>query len=139
MPEQPINEAMVAQVMKQVMGQANGLMNNSIQTNVAPQQGSFMPAPVQQQQTGLPNPQGWSVPIETDLGGVTVTVYVQFPAHTFPQFQQIIATMMNMGYNVRSFSKSNGYGSNSGSWGGRSGGSWGSRGGYGRGGYGRGY
>lgn len=138
MPEQPINEAMVAQVMKQVMGQANGLMNNSIPTNAAPQ-GSYMPAPVQQQTTGLPNPQGWSVPVETDIGGVTVTVYVQFPAHTFPQFQQIIAMMMNMGYNVRSFSKSNGYGSNSGSWGGRSGGSWGSRGGYGRGGYGRGY
>lgn len=139
MAEQPVTEAMIAQVMKQVMGQANGIMNNI----PAPQaSATYMPAPAQQPQqaAGFPNPTGWSVPVETDMGGMTVTVYVQFPAHTFPQYQQIIATMMNMGYNVRGFQKNSGYGASSGSssWGSR-GGSYGgyNRGGYGRGGWGR--
>lgn len=138
-----VTEAMIAQVMKQVMGQANGIMNNipapQQQQPMAP---AAMPVPQTQQMGAFPNPSGWSVPIETDLGGMTVTVYVQFPAHTFPQYQQIIATMLNMGYNIRSFQKSTGYGGNSGnSWGNRGGGYGGgySRGGYGRGGYGRGY
>lgn len=143
MAEPNVTESMIAQAMMKVMGQANNLMNN---VPAQAQQASFMPAPAPQQQVqqmgGLPNPEGWSVPVETDMGGVIVTVYVQFPAHTFPQYQQIIATMINMGYNVRSHQKNNGYGGNSGgSWGNRGGGYGGgySRGGYGRGGYGRGY
>ena len=133
-----VNEAMIAQVMKQVMGQANGLMNNMPAPQTA--QG-IMPAPQMQQTGAIPNPQGWSVPVETDIGGMTVTVYVQFPANTFPQYQQIIATMLNMGYNVRTYQKSAGYSTSNGgnSWGNRGGGSWGNRGGYSgnRGGWGR--
>ena len=134
-----IDPAVVAQVMKQAMAQANGLMNNIPAPQAAQQPAQYMPAPAQQpQQAGaLPNPTGWSVPVETDMGGLTVTVYVQFPAHTFPQYQQIIATMMNMGYNVRSFQKNNGYNGGGSSWGNRGGGSWGHRGGFGRGSWGR--
>ena len=136
MAEQQITENMIAQAMMKVMGQANGLMNPTpAQQAMMP---AAMPAPQAQQMAGFPNPSGWSVPIETDLGGVTVTVYVQFPAQTFPQYQQIIATMMSMGYNIRSFQKNNGYGSNGGSSWDR--GSWSNRGGYqGRGGWGRRY
>lgn len=140
MTEPQINEAMVAQVMKQVMGQANSMMNSAPAAQPV-MQGTVMPAPAAQPAAvgAFPNPSGWSVPVETDMGGVTVTVYVQFPAHTFPQYQQIIATMMNMGYNIRSFQKNNGYGSNNSgsSWGNRGGGNWGNRGGYGRSGWGR--
>lgn len=137
MPEQApqIDPAIVAQVMKQAMAQANALVNNIPAPQAAQQPAQYMPAPAQQtQQAGaLPNPTGWSVPVETDMGGVTVTVYVQFPAHTFPQYQQIIATMMNMGYNVRSFQKSSGYSGNNNN-------NWGNRGGYpGRSGWGRRY
>lgn len=147
MSEPQITESMIVQAMQKAMGQANTLMNGpQVQQPMQAQpmqQAPLMPAPQQQtQQMGaLPNPQGWSVPVETDMGGITVTVYVQFPAHTFPQYQQIIATMMNMGYNIRSYQKNNGYGGNSGSsWGNRGGGSWGNRGGYqGRGGWNRGY
>lgn len=143
MAEGQITENMLAQALQKVMGQANTMLNIPSTQGQAQQQaqGCFMPAPQQQaaQMGALPNPTGWSVPVETDMGGVTVTVYVQFPPHTFPQYQQIIAMMMNMGYNVRSFQKNNGY-SAGGSWGNRGGGSWGNRGGYqGRGGYSRGY
>ena len=134
--KQPITENMIAQAMMKVMGQANGLMNPTPAQQ--PMMPAAMPAPQPQQMAGFPNPSGWSVPIETDLGGVTVTVYVQFPPQTFPQYQQIIATMMSMGYNIRAYQKSNGYSGNQGgsNWGNR--GSWGNRGGYqGRGGWGR--
>lgn len=139
MAEPQVTESMIAQAMMKVMGQANGLMNNIPAPQAAQQPAQYMPAPAQQpQQAGaLPNPTGWSVPVETDMGGLTVTVYVQFPAHTFPQYQQIIATMMNMGYNVRSFQKNNGYNGGGSSWGNRGGGSWGHRGGFGRGSWGR--
>lgn len=139
MAEPQVTESMIAQAMMKVMGQANGLMNNIPAPQAAQQPAQYMPAPAQQpQQAGaLPNPTGWSVPVETDMGGVTVTVYVQFPPQTFPQYQQIIATMMNMGYNVRSFQKNNGYNGGGSSWGNRGGGSWGHRGGFGRGSWGR--
>ena len=139
MAEPQVTESMIAQAMMKVMGQANGLMNNIPSPHAAQQPAQYMLAPAQQpQQAGaLPNPTGWSVPIETDMGGVTVTVYVQFPPQTFPQYQQIIATMMNMGYNVRSFQKNNGYNGGGSSWGNRGGGSWGHRGGFGRGSWGR--
>lgn len=139
MAEPQVTESMIAQAMMKVMGQANGLMNNIPAPQAAQQPAQYMPAPAQQpQQAGaLPNPTGWSVPVETDMDGVTVTVYVQFPPQTFPQYQQIIATMMNMGYNVRSFQKNNGYNGGGSSWGNRGGGSWGHRGGFGRGSWGR--
>ena len=132
MADNQVNEALVAQVMKQVMGQANGLLNN---TGAMPAMQGMQPP---QNALGAINPTGWSVPVETDMGGSTVTVYVQFPANTFPQYQQIIAQLLNMGYNVRAFAKNNGFGGNNGGYGrgGSWGGSWGNRGGYGRGGYG---
>lgn len=135
--ENQITPEMIAQVLKQTMGQVNTMMPQaSVPATVQPGQ-SMMPAPMPAQtpQVGnMLNPTGWSVPIETDMNGMTVTVYVQFPAHTFPQYQQIIAMLLSMGYQVRGFQK------NAGGWGGNAGnyqnrGSWG---GYGRGGgYGR--
>ncbi|MBO4675338.1 MAG: hypothetical protein J5601_04550 [Elusimicrobiaceae bacterium] len=137
MAEQQVTPEMIAQVLKQTMGQVNNMMPQA-SVPAMPQQGqSMMPAPMPAQtpQMGnMLNPTGWSVPIETDMNGMTVTVYVQFPAHTFPQYQQIIAMLLQMGYQVRGFQK------NSGGWGGNGGnyqnrGGWGS---YGRGGgYGR--
>ena len=121
-----VSPEQVAQALMQAMGQVNGMMGG--QTAPAATGNTLLPAmPAQPvQMGGVPNPIGWSVPVETDINGMTVTVYVQFPAQTFPQFQQIIASMMNMGYQVRAFQRNGGgYGGN-----GRS---------YGRGGYGGGY
>ena len=121
-----VSPEQVAQALMQAMGQVNGMMGG--QTAPAATGNTLLPAiPAQPvQMGGVPNPIGWSVPVETDINGMTVTVYVQFPAQTFPQFQQIIASMMNMGYQVRAFQRNGGgYGGNGGS--------------YGRGGYGGGY
>ena len=126
-------QALVAQALKQAMGQVNTMMApQPAAAGAAP--AGFMPAPQTQAPQGVPNPTGWSVPVEADINGMTVTVYVQFPPQSFPQFQQIIAAMMAMGYQVRAFQKNGGgYGSGSG-WGGRGG----FGGGYNRvGGYGR--
>ena len=121
-------QALVAQALKQAMGQVNTMMApQPAAAGAAP--AGFMPAPQAQQPGGVPNPTGWSVPVEADINGMTVTVYVQFPPQSFPQFQQIIAAMLAMGYQVRAFQKNGGgYG-----WGGRSG----YGGGYNRGGFGR--
>ena len=121
-----VSPEQVAQALMQAMSQVNGMMGG--QTAPAATGNTLLPAmPAQPvQMGGVPNPIGWSVPVETDINGMTVTVYVQFPAQTFPQFQQIIASMMNMGYQVRAFQRNGGgYGGNGGS--------------YGRGGYGGGY
>ena len=122
-----VSPEQVAQALMQAMGQVNGMMGG--QAAPAVQAGNTMlPAmPAQQKKTnnGM-EITGWSVPVETEINGMTVTVYVQFPAQTFPQFQQIIASMMDMGYQVRAFQRNGGgYGGNGGS--------------YGRGGYGGGY
>lgn len=122
-----VSPEQVAQALMQAMGQVNGMMGG--QAAPAVQAGNTMlPAmPAQPvQMGGVPNPTGWSVPVETEINGMTVTVYVEFPAQTFPQFQQIIAAMLNMGYQVRGFQRNGGgYGSNGAN--------------YGRGGYGGGY
>ena len=134
--ENQVTPELIAQVLKQTMGQVNGMMPQSI-IPATPQQG-MMPAPMPSPQPQTPagvgplNPTGWSVPIETELNGMTVTVYVQFPAHTFPQYQQIIAMILQMGYQVRAFQKSRGgWTSGNGSY---PNGTWGgvSRGGFGR-------
>ena len=136
MAEPQVTPELIAQVLKQTMGQVNGMMPQA-SIPATPQQGMMpatMPAPQPQQVGGALNPTGWMVPIETDMNGMTVTVYVQFPAHTFPQYQQIIAMLLSMGYQVRGFQKNaSGWGGNAGNY--QSRGSWGS---YGRGGgYGR--
>lgn len=126
----------VAQALKLAMGQVNNLMGQQGVANLPAQQPSMMPAPQQQaavSANGMPNPTGWSVPLEADINGMTVTVYVQFPPHTFPQFQQIISMMVNMGYQVRGFQKNNGGYSGGSNWsnrgGGYGGGNWRNRGG----------
>ena len=124
----------IAQALKQVMGQVNVLtgQNGVAAQAMPPAQGapSMMPAPVQQPayQNGVPNPTGWSLPLETEINGMSITVYVQFPAETFPQYQQIIDQMVRMGYQVRGFQRSSNNGGSS--WGGNRGGSWANRGGY---------
>lgn len=130
--EQQTMEQM-AQILMKTMGQVNAYAAPQPAVMPAPAQAVFAPqAPTMQ---GIPNPTGWSVPVEADINGMTVTVYVQFAPQSFPQYQQIIAAMMNMGYQVRAFARNGGgYASgNGGSWGGRGG----YGGGYNRGGYGR--
>ena len=128
-----VSPEQVAQALMQAMGQVNGMMGG--QTTPATTGNTLLPAmPAQPvQMGGVPNPIGWSVPVETDINGMTVTVYLQFPAQTFPQFQQIIAAMMNMGYQVRAFQRNGGgYGGNGGSYGRGYGGGYNRGGGYGR-------
>lgn len=136
MSEQQLTPDQVAQALKLAMGQVNNLMGQQGVANLPAQQTSMMPPPQQQatvSSTGMPNPTGWSVPLEADINGMTVTVYVQFPPHTFPQFQQIISMMVNMGYQVRGFQKNNGGYSGGSNWnnrgGGYGGGNWRNRGG----------
>lgn len=123
----------VALALKNAMGQMQGLMQP--QQNMAPMQqpamngGMFQPQN-QVQGGGVPNLTGWSVPVEANINGMVVTVSVSFPAETFPQHQQIIMQLLNMGYPVRGFQKNNGFGGNSGGYNG---------GGFNRGGYGRRY
>lgn len=140
-----MDENMQSEVAKQVaaaLGQMQSIIPNMSGTGqnsaIIPQNnlgGGVMP---QQMQTapGSINPTGFSVPIETDINGMTVTIYLQFPANLFPQYQQVIMTLLNYGYNVRGFQRSQG------GWGGNNNGggyyrSSYNRGGYGRGGYGR--
>lgn len=74
---------------------------------------------------------GWSVPVEQEINGMTVTLHLNFPPETFAQAQNIIMTLANQGFQVRAFQKNNG------GFGGGFGGGY-SRGGFG-GGYGGGY
>ncbi len=135
--ENQVTPEMIAQVLKQTMGQVNTMMPQASVPATVQQGQNMMPAPMPAQtpQVGnMLNPTGWSVPIETDMNGMTVTVYVQFPAHTFPQYQQIIAMLLSMGYQVRGFQKNpGGWGGNGGNYQNRGGwGSYGRGGGYGR-------
>lgn len=133
-----MDEKMQAEVAKQVAA-ALGQMQNMMPSQAQGQQaftaqgnmgGGLIGQQMQQVPQGQINPVGFSVPVETDINGMTVTIYVQFPANLFPQYQQVIMTLLNYGYNVRGYQRSQGGWSNSG------GGYY--RGGYGRGGYGRG-
>lgn len=135
-----MDEKMQAEVAKQVaaaLGQMQGMIPSG---GAQSQAGGFigqnnmgsglMPQQSAQNTAGSVNPVGFSVPVETDINGMTVTIYVQFPANLFPQYQQVIMTLLNYGYNVRGFQRSQG------GWGNNGGGYY--RGGYSRGGYGRG-
>lgn len=88
------------------------------------------------QSFGVPALTGWSVPVEQEINGMTVTLYLNFPAETFAQAANIIVALYNSGLQVRAFQKNNGgFGSNNGGGYNRSGGFGGgfSRGGgYGR-------
>lgn len=132
-------QEMVAQALKQAMSQVNGLMAQP-NAPAAPMaqpvaQANFMPAQPAPMMGGLPNLTGWSVPVEWDLNGMVVTLYLNFPANTFSQAQQIIMTLVNSGMQVRAFQKSGG----SGFGGNNNGGGWYNRGGGYGGGYRRGW
>ena len=117
--------AAVAQALKQA------------QSALPAQGGGFMPPqqqqpafaqPMQQPQTYGVNPTGWSLPIEMNVNGMSFTVYLAFPAETFPQCAQIVQWLASQGYQVRGSSRGGfGGGNNYG----------GGGGGYGR--YGGGY
>ena len=132
-------QEMVAQALKQAMSQVNGLMaqpNTAAAMPAAPvAQANFMPAQPAPMMGGMPNLTGWSVPVEWDLNGMVVTLYLNFPANTFSQAQQIIMTLVNCGMQVRAFQKSGG----SGFGGNNNGGGWYNRGGGYGGGYRRGW
>lgn len=135
-------QEMVAQALKQAMSQVNGLMgqpNAAAVTPAAPMaqpvaQANFMPAQQAPMMGGMPNLTGWSVPVEWDLNGMVVTLYLNFPANTFSQAQQIIMTLVNSGMQVRAFQKNGGSG-----FGGNNNGGWYNRGGGYGGGYRRGW
>ena len=129
---QTLTPELVAQVLKQAVVQVNTMMSQA-QPTVAPmgQPNAMMPA---MQFGGIPNLTGWSVPVEQEINGMTVTLYLNFPAASFSQAAQIIMMLVNSGLQVRAYQKNNGgWGNGGGSYGSR-GGSWG---GYNRGGYGR--
>lgn len=135
-------QEMVAQALKQAMSQVNGLMaqpNAPAAMPAAPTAqpvapANFTPAQPAPMMGGMPNLTGWSVPVEWDLNGMVVTLYLNFPANTFSQAQQIIMTLVNSGMQVRAFQKSGGSG-----FGGNNNGGWYNRGGGYGGGYRRGW
>lgn len=99
-------EAVAAAAVSQALKQAQ---------NALPSQGGgFMPPqqqqpafaqPMQQQQTYGVNPTGWSLPIEMNVNGMSFTVYLAFPAETFPQCAQIVQWLASQGYQVRGSSR----------------------------------
>lgn len=126
-------QAVIAQALQGAMAQMKQMQAApaAVAMPAAPNMGTV---PVQQQGYGVPALTGWSVPVEQEINGMTVTLYLNFPAATFSQAPNIIMTLVNTGFQVRAFQKNNG------GWGGNSNG-WGNRGGYGggynRGGYGK--
>ena len=108
-------EAKIQAAVRVAMSQMNG----SIPTQIMPPmqaQPMFAPAAPQfapQQQMApamggaLPNPTGWSVPVEMPVNGPMgpseVTVYIQFPAESLASAPAIINTLSAMGYKVRTF------------------------------------
>lgn len=120
---------MIAAALQQAAQQANNNMGQAgtMQQMQAPQMAGF---------GGIPNLTGWSVPVEQEINGMVVTLYLNFPANTFGNAANIIMQLANSGLQVRAFQKSGSFGGGS-SWGSR-GGSYNRGGGYG-GGYGRRY
>lgn len=127
-------QATVTNALLKAMGQINAMTGQpgpAAQQQGLGQSPAVMPPAPQGSYGGIPNPTGWSVPVEADIGGTTVTVYVQFPPQFFPQYQQIVAAMIQAGWQVRAYAKNQGrFGNGNG---------WADRGGYYRNGYGRRY
>lgn len=124
----PDIQSAIAQTLQGVMAQMKQIATSSVEQ---PQNIGGVPTT---QGFGIPNLTGWSVPVEQEINGMTVTLYLNFPAATFAQAPNIIMELVNRGLQVRAFQKNNG-----GSWGNNNGGGWSNRGGgYSRGGgYGR--
>lgn len=122
-------QAVIAQVLQGAMAQMK-----QMQAPAAVPMPSAAPMAPAAQSFGVPALTGWSVPVEWDLNGMVVTLYLNFPANTFSQAQQIIMTLLNSGMQVRAFQKSGGSG-----FGGNNNGGWYNRGGGYGGGYRRGW
>lgn len=132
MAEQTPDVQTIVQALQGAMAQMKQMATPSV-----PQAPSIGVVPATQG-FGIPSLTGWSVPVEQEINGMTVTLYLNFPAETFAQAPSIIMGLANSGLQVRAFQKggNGGFGSNGGSsWGNRGGGF--SGGGYNRGGYGR--
>ena len=130
MAEQTPDVQTIVQALQGAMAQMKQMATPSV-----PQAPSIGVVPATQG-FGIPSLTGWSVPVEQDINGMTVTLYLNFPAETFAQAANIIVALANSGLQVRAFQKNNGgFGSNNGGGYNRSGGF---GGGYSRGGgYGR--
>lgn len=136
MPEQNQDiQAMIAQALSGAMAQMKQ-MNAAPAVPVASPAGMIPGMPAPAQSVGPGGLTGWSVPVEQEINGMTVTLYLNFPAETFAQAPNIIMTLVNQGFQVRAYQKNNG------GWGGNNSNGWGNRGGgygggYNRGGYGK--
>lgn len=130
MAEQTPDVQTIVQALQGAMAQMKQMATPSV-----PQAPSIGVVPATQG-FGIPSLKGWSVPVEQEINGMTVTLYLNFPAETFAQAANIIVALYNSGLQVRAFQKNNGgFGSNNGGGYNRSGGF---GGGYSRGGgYGR--
>lgn len=123
-------QAVIAQALQGAMAQMKQMQAPA----AVPMQSAAPMAPAAQS-FGVPALTGWSVPVEQEISGMTVTLYLNFPAETFAQAPNIIMTLVNQGFQVRAFQKNNsGWGGNNNGWGNRGGGY---GGGYNRGGYGK--
>ena len=130
MAEQTPDVQTIVQALQGAMAQMKQMATPSV-----PQAPSIGVVPATQG-FGIPSLTGWSVPVEQEINGMTVTLYLNFPAETFAQAANIIVALYNSGLQVRAYQKNNGgFGSNNGGGYNRSGGFGGgfSRGGgYGR-------
>ena len=117
MAEQTPDVQTIVQALQGAMAQMKQMATPSV-----PQASSIGVVPATQG-FGIPSLKGWSVPVEQEINGMTVTLYLNFPAETFAQAANIIVALYNSGLQVRAFQKNNGgFGSNNGGGYNRSGG-----------------
>lgn len=106
-------QAVIAQALQGAMAQMK-----QMQAPAAVPMPSAAPMAPAAQSFGVPALTGWSVPVEQEISGMTVTLYLNFPAETFAQAPNIIMTLVNQGFQVRAFQKNNGgWGGNNNGWG----------------------
>ncbi len=117
MAEQNQDMQAISQVLSSVMAQMKQ-MNTASPAPATPSAGIIpgMPAPAQSSSSG--GLTGWSVPVEQEIDGMVVTLYLNFPAETFAQAPNMIMTLVNQGYQVRAYQKKDGWGSRGGGYGG---------------------
>ena len=109
MAEQTPDVQTIVQALQGAMAQMKQMATPSV-----PQAPSIGVVPATQG-FGIPSLKGWSVPVEQEINGMTVTLYLNFPAETFAQAANIIVALYNSGLQVRAFQKNNGgFGSNNG-------------------------